>query len=284
MERCQPHPLDLQYGRIMERGLIVIDDVTSMPAYGEPYVSPHLVVGLNKRGYVKAEYDMQPVEFCPKDISVLYPNHTVTGLESSVDYQAILLVVSNDFLQRLKHRSSFRNHLEYLRKPAFRLDDEQYENVMNLLRLLDVVSRMDVEARMNMLESLLDVFSQLVDEYRFENMGQPSEQQANDLLVSRFFDAVVAHYRESREVRFYAELLHLSPKYFAKIIKQDTGVSAIDWIANYVVIQAKALLGHRLDMSIQQVSEVLGFPDQSTFSRYFKSHTQMSPSEYRVKN
>lgn len=281
METEGKHPLDVQNLLIEERGVVVIDDVTAMPTYSEPYVSPHLVVGLNKRGYVKAEYDMQPVEFWPQEISVLYPNHIVLANESSPDYLATLVVVSGEFLQRLKHRSSFRNHLEYLHRPAFRLTDEQYATVLEMIRLMDKVSRMEVAGRTNMLESLLDVFSQLVDEYRFENEGKPSEQLTNDLLLSRFFDEVVAHYRESREVKFYADLLHLSPKYFSSIIRRSTGMGAGEWIANYVIVQAKLLLNTRMDLSIQQIASELGFPDSSTFSRYFKKGTGVSPIECR---
>lgn len=277
MKKEEPHPLDLLNERIEERGVVVIDGVTTMPTYGNPYVSPHLVVGLNRRGYVKAEYDMRLVEFFPHEISVLYPNHIVLGRESSDDYLATLVVVSSEFLQRLKHRSTFRNHLEYLRQPAFRLTDEQYETVLNMIQLMDKVSRMEVAGRTNMLESLLDVFSQLVDEYRFENEGKPSEQLTNDLLLSRFFDAVVAHHKESREVQFYADLLHLSPKYFSALIKRCTGMGAGEWIASYVIVQAKAMLNTRLDLSIQQIASELGFPDSSTFSRYFKKNTGLSP-------
>ena len=261
--------------------MVVIDGVTSMPTYGESYVSPHLVMGLNRRGYVKAEYDMRPVEFFPQEISVLYPNHIVLGCESSDDYLATLVVVSGEFLQRLKYRSTFRNHLEYLHQPAFKLTDEQYETVLDMMRLMDKVSRMEVAGRTSMLESLLDVFSQLVDEYRFENEGRPSEQLTNDLLMSRFFDAVVLHYRESREVKFYADLLHLSPKYFSALIKRHTGMGAGEWIANYVIVQAKALLCTRMDLGIQQIADELGFSDSSTFSRYFKKNSGQSPIECR---
>ena len=60
--QCQ-HPLELQDTYIREHGLVVIDHVTSMPVYGEPYVSPHLVIGLNQRGWVKLEYDMNLSSF-----------------------------------------------------------------------------------------------------------------------------------------------------------------------------------------------------------------------------
>ena len=96
-----------------------------MPVYGEPYVSPHLLICLNQRGWVKAEYDMQPVEFYQYGLSVVFPDHVVLARESSPDYLATLVVVSRKFLETLNHRSTYRNHLEYLRKPDFTLTKEQ---------------------------------------------------------------------------------------------------------------------------------------------------------------
>ena len=281
MKRERTHPLDLLDEQIKERGVVVIEGVTAVPFYGEPYVSPHLVVVLNRRGHVKAEYDMQPVEFWPQEISVLYPNHIVLTHETSPDYLATLVAVSSEYLLRMKHRSTFHNYLKYLRQPAFRLTDEQLETVVGMIRLLDTVSRMDTAGRPHMLESLLDVFLQLIDQYRSENEEEPSEQSANDLLFSRFIDTVVAHHRESREVRFYADQMHLSPKYFSTLIRRHTGWGAGEWIANYVIVQAKSMLNTRMDLSIQQIAYDLGFPDSSSFSRYFKKNTGQSPIEYR---
>jgi AraC-like DNA-binding protein len=279
--QCQ-HPLELQDTYIMEHGLMVIDHVTSMPVYGEPYVSPHLVIGLNQRGWVKLEYDMQPVEFHQHGISVIFPDHVVLAHETSEDYLATLIVMSKDFFEALNHRSTYRNHLEYLKKPDFMLTEKQYQDILSVIDVLRIVNNLDSPARIDMVMSTLDVFSQLVDEYRFANIGKVTKTKSHELLFSHFCDSISKHYRESREVRYYAELQHLSPKHFAMIIKDVTGISATQWIANYVIIQAKAMLRHHLGMSIQQVSDALGFPDQSTFSRYFKRHVQMSPSDYRA--
>jgi len=35
------------------------------------------------------------------------------------------------------------------------------------------------------------------------------------------------------------------------------------------------------DMTIQQISQYLGFSEQASFSRYFKANTGLSPTEYR---
>lgn len=275
------HPLEQQMALLEERGVLVIDDVRSLPMEGEPYVSPHLVIGLNHSGQVKAEYDMQPVEFGLHDISVVFPNHIVLGRETSADYRATLVVVSGTFLESLRNRATYRNHLLYLQQPHFHLTDEQYAQVVKVIDVMRIVTQMDCATRTSMQEDMLAVFSQLLDEFRTQNSGVVAKRMPRDLLFSRFCDAIVAHHRESHEVRFYANLLCLSPKYFATVIKRNTGIAAGEWISNYIIIQAKSLLKNRQDMNVQQVGAYLGFPDQASFSRYFRHFVGMSPKEYR---
>ena len=110
---------------------------------------------------------------------------------------------------------------------------------------------------------------------------ETQEADANQQLFYRFQNAVAKHFRESREVQFYANLLCLSPKYFGSVIKQQTGITAVEWISRYVIIQAKSWLRYRHDLSIQQVSYELGFSDPAAFARYFKANTGLTPKEFR---
>ncbi|MCR4582352.1 MAG: helix-turn-helix domain-containing protein [Prevotella sp.] len=80
---------------------------------------------------------------------------------------------------------------------------------------------------------------------------------------------------------FYARLLSLTPKYFATVIKQTTGLSATQWINNYVIVQAKWMLQHEHHKTVQQIAHQLGFSEQASFSRFFKLHNGVSPTEYR---
>ena len=277
------HPIQQFEELIDQQGIVVLDNVNSMPSYGERFASPHLVVGICHQGFVRAEYDMQPVEFHPKELSVVYPNHNIYTYESSADYRATLIVVSNRFFNEMQHHSLQRFQIEYLKQPSFRLSDQQYEAMLHVVELLKTISQIGGKTGKEMMVDLIDIMSRLTDYFRF-NEQLPSEKVSNtDMLFHRFYEAIVKHHKESHEIKFYAELLCLSPKYFAFVIKQSTGTSASEWIAKYIVSKARHMLRQNT-YSIQDISAELGFPEQSSFSRYFKHFTGISPTQYRKNN
>lgn len=96
----------------------------------------------------------------------------------------------------------------------------------------------------------------------------------------KFIRQVHVHYRKERSVKFYADALHITPKYLSTIIKEISGRSAASWINDFVIQQAKILLRFS-GKSIQEITYELNFSTQSFFGKYFKRHTGMSPSEYR---
>ena len=73
----------------------------------------------------------------------------------------------------------------------------------------------------------------------------------------------------------------MSSKHFSAVVKQETGQTAAYWIHRQVVAEAKMLLHVRRDLSVQLIADMLGFEEQSTFSRYFRRETGMSPTEFR---
>lgn len=97
-----------------------------------------------------------------------------------------------------------------------------------------------------------------------------------------FFRLVELHCREQHSVSFYADALNISSGHLTKTIKQVTEITAKQCIENALVLEAKILLQNN-DLTILNVSETLRFANTSFFSNFFKRHTQMSPSEYRLK-
>lgn len=104
---------------------------------------------------------------------------------------------------------------------------------------------------------------------------------SNKESIAMKFAMLVFENREThREVAYYADQLCISPLYLTKIIQEINGRSARDMIADYTIIGIKTLL-RNADITIKDVVRHSGFSSQSSFSRFFRKHTGMSPSEYR---
>ena len=104
---------------------------------------------------------------------------------------------------------------------------------------------------------------------------------SNKESIAMKFAMLVFENREThREVAYYADQLCISPLYLTKVIQEVNGRSARDMIADYTIIGIKALL-RNADITIKDVVRQSGFSSQSSFSRFFRKHTGMSPLEYR---
>ena len=101
-------------------------------------------------------------------------------------------------------------------------------------------------------------------------------------IFYNFVSAVEMHYRKERSVKFYADLLCLSPKYLSSVIYKVSQKLAGEWIDGYVILEAKTLLKSG-KLTIQQISEQLNFPNQSFCGKFFKRCVGMSPKEYKNK-
>ena len=96
----------------------------------------------------------------------------------------------------------------------------------------------------------------------------------------RLMNLLSEHYKEQRNVEFYAEKMHISSKHLSRVIRSFTGKSVHQWIDEFVALEIKNLLKYS-NMSIQQISYHLNFPNPSFMGQYFKRITGMTPGEYK---
>lgn len=77
----------------------------------------------------------------------------------------------------------------------------------------------------------------------------------------------------------YASMLNISEVYLNEAVKGATGLSAGSYLRSRLIVEAKRLLAYT-SMSAKETSYTLGFDDYAYFSRFFRKHVGVSPSEY----
>ena len=99
-------------------------------------------------------------------------------------------------------------------------------------------------------------------------------------LTSLFMELLTKHYRSEHNVDFYAEKLHITPHYLTLVLKKTADLSANELIFEMLYSEARLLL-KQPKISIQDVANRLYFSDQSSFGKFFKRKSGMSPIEYK---
>ena len=268
----------LDDGKIVEMGVSVFE-VTDVPGQNKPFVSPHYIISVCHSGSIDVEYDINRTEYHPHDLAVIYPQHTLIAHKVSPDYHATLIAVSADLYAKMGRFNFSSNRFVYEQLPHFHLTDEQYDDVMSIIEALRRITRLNLKSREDIKASSVYILSQVVDFFHDTSVGSAGD--SNKSLSNRLYNAIIENCKQHRDVQFYARLFHLTPKYFSKVVLQQTGHSASYWIQHFVILAAKQMLTYEPDASVQAVADRFGFSDQAAFCRYFKRGTGMSPTQFR---
>lgn len=98
--------------------------------------------------------------------------------------------------------------------------------------------------------------------------------------VATFQHMLETHFKENKDVAFFAEQLGLAANSLSKKIKKHFGKSPSKLIQERVVLEAKKLL-HLTRKPIKEIAAELNFEDEFYFSRYFKKEVGVSPRQFR---
>jgi AraC-like DNA-binding protein len=81
-------------------------------------------------------------------------------------------------------------------------------------------------------------------------------------------------------VHHIAQSLNVSPKYLSSLLKVLTGQSTQQHIHEKLIEKAKEKLS-TTDLSVSEIAYELGFEHSQSFSKLFKTKTNLSPLEFR---
>lgn len=117
---------------------------------------------------------------------------------------------------------------------------------------------------------------------RSTDLSVPTESQITSgnrqcAAVNRYIDL---HFKESLSLRQLADKVHMDKYYLAHTFKQEYGVSPINYMITRRIVESKYLLAET-DLSLAQISQLLGFSSPSYFSQAFRRTQGISPIDYR---
>jgi len=234
------------------------------------------------KGSLECFINMQPIKAAAPCFVILLPDQILEHEFVSSDFSGKMIIMSKQFLQNLLPNAQDRLplFLHVRDKPCIELNEEGLEGMITYYNMLKRIIRdKDNPHRIEVVRHLtLALFYGV--RFNFHEQNSNNKLTHYEMLVEKFMHLVQTHYKQQRGLDFYADQLYLTPKHLSKVIKETTNKTANDWIDEYVILEAKALL-KSTNMTAQQISEELNFSCQSFFGKYFKRHTGMSPREYK---
>ena len=260
---------------------------------GEPLkISGTLLILLRKGSPMTIEVNLEEYTVDPGTLVMIFPGNVIRAIGSVPDdIDAYALYFDTKFSRNVNINLMSVSIPSTIMKPrsVVKLSEDEMELLGRYFILLHSTTLDDTSAQIsNSIATSLTaaMFYQLVLFYHKRLPGEIAGEgdvrvgSRRNEYVRDFIRLVHVHYVKERSVTFYAEKLFISPKYLSLLVKEATGRSAAQWIDAFVLMEAKNMLRFS-GKNIQQVAYALNFPTQSSFGKYFKHLTGMSPSEYQ---
>ncbi|CDZ25125.1 two component system response regulator [[Clostridium] cellulosi] len=166
---------------------------------------------------------------------------------------------------------------------------------LNLLELVAAIWRISKDYNLN---SDNAVFADCLSEYMsinninlirtwmIDNIRRTSDEMARakknnfSCIVKRAIEYLTQNYNKAITLEYMSRELNISPTYFSKIFKEETGYTFIDYLTKLRIEQAKKLIANS-NYGNKEICDFVGYSDPNYFSRVFKKIVGVTPTEYR---
>jgi AraC family transcriptional activator of pobA len=232
-------------------------------------------------GTVTIEVDHVPIVIRADEIVPLTPLHHVEVKEVGGTY--LCLLFNSNFYCIYGHDSEVScngflfqgsSHIMHLK-----LSPHQAELLRSISDIFKGECGIQDDLQEEMLRIVLKRF--IITCTRIARSELPVQYRGDDFELVRQFNVLVdLHFREMKQVKDYADLLHRSPKTLSNAFAVYGLPSPLQVIHERVEAEARRLILYT-SKSAKEIADILGFDDLSSFSRFFKKKTGSSISDYR---
>lgn len=239
----------------------------------------------------KFTYGQQEYDFDEGVLFFIAPNQ-VFGVavekDTITERSGWMLLVHPDFLWNTPLAKTIKQYefFNYTVKEALFLSEKEEQILNGIIANIrreyhSTIDQFSKNIIVSQLESLLN-YSE-----RFYNRQFITREQANHQVLDRL-EHLLSDYFKSGDlaskglptVQFVADSLHVSPGYLGSLLRMLTGQNTQQHIHEKLIETAKEKLS-TTDLTVSEIAYELGFEHIQSFSKLFKSKTNLSPLQFR---
>ena len=255
-----------------------------LTSYPSNIQSALIVYSLRGKAKLTVHEDVHWIQ--PKELIILLPGQFVSFSDPSEDFLTVTMVISSSlFSDALSGAPRFSPHFFFYMRNHYWYSQTESDvlRIYNFLGMIKgKVTSQDIYRRELIVHLLRYLYLELFNAYQKEaTLMTDRKDIRKEELANKFFGLIMKHFKENKDVAFYADKLCITSKYLTMVIKETSGKSAKDWIVEYVILEIKTLLKNT-NMNIQEIAIRTNFANQASLGRFFRKHTGMSLSQYRM--
>ncbi|SDC59092.1 helix-turn-helix transcriptional regulator [Niabella drilacis] len=232
--------------------------------------------------------DFKAYEVTPDTLFFIEKNQ-VHYFDMSSNYQGVLIHFNELFLKRQDNEMDFLVKCDlfhnWYRPPCCKItgpfDAVLEEHIRQIKIELQHTEAFGSDLLLNLYLKALLIQVQRERSRQEQHTGKkPFAMDEKRMQLLQFVNLLNDHYHKGLKITDYAQLMHISTRTLSELTGQILAKTPSLMIQERMILEAQRLLLHS-HLNINQVGYRLGFDDPSYFVKYFKKHTQMSPSEFR---
>jgi AraC-like DNA-binding protein len=127
--------------------------------------------------------------------------------------------------------------------------------------------------------NLLDIIH--IEIARKYNETHVHETHSYNVKIKNFEVLLEKNFKTEKMPSFYASQLHITLKHLNRICNEILKKTTTEVITDRMILEAKRMLMDK-KMTVNEITTELGYDDYSYFTRLFKKHTAMTPTDFRI--
>lgn len=204
----------------------------------------------------------------------------VHAFQNNPKYEGFLIVFTEAFVMNYFSKSSIKliSHF-YNYHITTPIAHDTKANAAFLNQLVQELGTENTFARKNIIASLLDIYLLRLERSANRSQIQNSESK-HYLRFIQFKNLVESNYTATRNVKDYAEKIHVSTKLLNQTVKEFTLNTAKSFIDNFVILEAKRAIVST-EKSLKEIAFDIGFDEVTNFTKFFKKKMGVTPKQFR---